>query len=512
MNYKRLFAIAIVLNLVLLAVVLRIWHSRQPATSEPPPAGQMSPTPVQPEAKPEEKPLTPIQLSPERMQSIGVTFGTVQMRKIAEEIRVTGNVDADERRLAYVQTRFTGWLRNVYVNATYQFVRKGQPLFTIYSPDLVSTEQEYLLARKNQQQLQTSSVEGVSEGADSLVSAARDRLKQWEIRDSEIAKLDATGKPITELTIYSPVAGYVTERMALPNMYVQPETKLYSVADLSSVWVNAQVFQNDIGKVRPGSPADVTVDAYPGKAFKGRVEQILPQVDMNTRTVRVRLVLPNPGLMLKPGMFVNVILKAPMGEKLVVPASAVLQSGTKQIVFIDQGNGTLDPVDLELGPRTQDGYVVLKGSKAGDRVVTSANFLLDSESQLQTAAGGFTPPPPGAGGADATNQSAQAKAELITDPTPPHKGSNTFRVKLTTADGKPLSGAQVNLTFFMSAMPAMGMAEMRVPIKLDDKGNGLYEGRGELGSGGTWQVTITATQSGRTIVTKQLSVTATGGM
>ena len=447
------------------------------------------------------------------MQSIGVTFGTVAMRTMADEIRATGNVDVDERRLAYVQTRFSGWLRNVYINATYQFVRKGQPLFTIYSPDLVATEQEYLLARKNQQQLQTSSVEGVSEGANSLVSAARDRLRQWEIPAAEIAKLDASGKPITELTIYSPVTGYVTERAALPNMYVQPDTKLYTVADLSSVWVNAQVFQNDIGKVKPAAPADVTVDSYPGKTLHGRVDQVLPQVDMNTRTVRVRLVFPNPGLLLKPGMFVNVALKTPMGRGLTVPASAVLQSGTKQIVFVDRGNGRLEPVNVGLGQRLGESFVVLKGLKAGDRVATTANFLIDSESQLQAAAGAFTPPPPGAGGIAVMNQTAQqANADLTTDPDPPHKGNNTFRVKLTAADGKPISGAQATVTFFMAAMPAMGMAEMKTAVNLDDKGNGMYEGRGDLGSGGTWQVTIVARQGTQVLVNRQMTVSATGGM
>ncbi len=513
MNFKRLFAIAVAVNVTLLAVVLSMWNSRKHFSTEAPQhTEQAAPSTAQPEAKPPETPLQPIQLSPERMQSIGVTFGKVEMLNIADEIRATGNVDMDERRLAYVQTRFSGWLRNVYVNATYQFVRKGQPLFTIYSPDLVATEQEYLLARKNQQQLQTSSVQGVSEGALSLVSAARDRLKQWEISDSEIAKLDATGKPITEPTIYSPVSGYITDRAALPNMYVQPDTKLYTVADLSSVWVNAQVFQNDIGKVKPGDPADVTVDAYPEKTFHGRVDQILPQVDMNTRTVRVRLVFPNPGLLLKPGMFVNVVLKMPMGKSLLVPASAVLQSGSRQIVFIDRGSGMLEPVNAELGPRYQDSFVVLKGLKNGDRVVTSANFLIDSESQLQAAAGAFTPPPPGAGGAAAMNQAAQANAELTTDPNPLHKGSNLLRVKLTTADGKPIGGAQVTVTFFMSAMPAMGMAEMKTPVNLNDKGSGIYEGHGELGSGGTWQVTITANQNGRLLLTKQMTVSATGGM
>jgi Cu(I)/Ag(I) efflux system membrane fusion protein/cobalt-zinc-cadmium efflux system membrane fusion protein len=296
-------------------------------------------------------------------------------------------------------------------------------------------------------------------------------------------------------------------------MYVQPETKLYAIADLSSVWVYAQVFQDDVGKVRTGNPAEVTVDAYSGKTFHGRVEQVLPQVDMNTRTVRVRLSLPNPGLLLKPGMFVNVSLKTPMGKAIAVPASAVLQSGTKQIVFIDRGNGMLDPKDVQLGDRVDDFYIVRSGLKNGDRVVTSANFLIDSESQLQAAAGAFTPPPPGAGGAAVMNQTAQqASVDLATDPSPPHKGSNIFRVKLTTPDGKPIDGAQLTVTFFMAAMPAMGMAEMKTTSTLQGKANGMYEGRGELGSGGTWQVAITARQNGQLVANRQLTISATGGM
>src|SRR5579859_2693133 len=195
MNLKRWLAAALVVNVALFGALLWLWNSRKqpvPGDSKQVQSEQMT-SGNEPDITPKETPLTSIQLTPERMQSIGVTFGTVEMRTLDDEIRATGNVDVDERRQAYVQTRFSGWLRNVYVNATYQFVRKGQPLFTIYSPDLVATEQEYLLARKNQQQLQTSSVEGVSEEANSMVSAAHDRLRQWEIPDSEIAKLDLSG-------------------------------------------------------------------------------------------------------------------------------------------------------------------------------------------------------------------------------------------------------------------------------------------------------------------------------
>lgn len=527
-NYRGAFLIVLIINLALIAGLAALWWRshrenlgstsvQQTAAPETGSAGNnggnATGTPVEPQM-----PLAPVQLTPQRMQSIGVKFGSVAYKNVSDEIRVTGNVDMDEKRVSSIQTRFRGWVRKVYANAAYQYVRKGQPLFTIYSPDLVTTEQEYLLAKQNQQQLQTSSLDGVSSGAESLVTAARARLAQWEVPQSEITKLETSGKVISELTFNSPASGYITEKNVLPDMYVQPETKLYTVADLSTIWVYAQVFQTDVGKVRPGNPAQISVDAYPGKTFTGRVDQILPQVDINTRTVRVRLVLPNPELKLKPGMYVNVVLKIPFGRQLVVPASAVFQSGAKQLVFINHGEGNLEPHEVTTGARVGDEFIITKGLKANESIVTSANFLIDSESQLQEAAGAFVPPPPGAGGAAAMNmpgnQNAgpQANVELTTEPSPPRKGSNVFRVKLSGANNAPLTGARVVVVFYMPAMPAMGMAAMNTSVTLTDKGNGMYEGQGDLGSGGTWQVTITATQNGQTIASKHLSVNATGGM
>src|SRR5258708_37012497 len=267
--------------------------------------------------------LAPMQLSPQRMQSIGVQIGEVKYQPVDDDIRLFGSVQADERHLAYVQTRFAAWIRQVYADATGDFVRKGQPLFTIYSPDLVSTQQEYLLAKKNAQSLVQSQVSGIASGAQSLLGAAKARLQEGDLPGSEIEELDRTGEPITNLTINSPVSGYVTEKNALPNMYAQPDTRLYTVADLSEIWVLAQVFQNDTGKIMPGNPAEVTVDTYPGKVFSGRVDYILPQVDMTTRTVPVRLVFSNPGLKLRPGMYVNVHVELPLGRQSVVPASAI---------------------------------------------------------------------------------------------------------------------------------------------------------------------------------------------
>jgi Cu(I)/Ag(I) efflux system membrane fusion protein/cobalt-zinc-cadmium efflux system membrane fusion protein len=476
--------------------------------SEPGSAGEMQTGNMQ------ETPLSPIQLTPQRMQSIGIVLGKVESKPVNSELRFYGNVQVDERRQAYVQTRFAGWIRKVYADATGNFIDKGQPLFTIYSPDLVATEQEYLLAKKNSESLQQSTVNGVASGASSLFSAAKERLLQWEVSPGEIEKLDQGGKAITDLTIYSSVSGYITDKKALPNMYVQPETMLYTVADLSDVCVLAQVFQSDAGKIKPGDIAEVTVDAYPGRVFNGRVEYILPQLDMNTRTLPVRLVLPNPGLKLRPGMYTNLRVKLPMGRQLVVLASAAFHSGTRNLVFVYKGEGNIEPREVEFGPQIGDQIVVSKGVKAEEQIVTSANFLIDSEAQLQAAAGAFLPPPPGAGQAASMKAPAQEQAsvELTTDPSPPHRGSNVVRLKLTGHDGHSIAGATVTVTFYMAAMPAMGMAAMKTVINATDKGGGTYEGQGDLGSGGTWQVTIRAQQNGQTIANKQLTVNATGGM
>jgi RND family efflux transporter MFP subunit len=485
----------------------------QPAASGPVP-GMKMPESSMPDQKPE-TPLVPVQLTPERMQSIGVKVGTVEYKQLKDDLRATGSVAVNERLVSYVQARYPGYIRNVFANATYQYVRKGQPLFTIYSPELVVTQREYLLARENQKALSASTVGEVASGAASLTDAAEQRLEQWNVSAEELAKLKQSNTSITDLTFNSPASGYITEYGALPNMYVEPSTRLYTLADLSQVWVVAQVFQNDLGRVRPGDAAQVTVDSYPGRVFAGHIETILPQVDAATRTVQVRLVIQNPALKLKPGMFVNVDLKTSLGRQLVVPASAVFQSGTRQLVFLNHGNGSLEPKEITVGTRVGDDFVVLKGLEAHQSIVTSANFLIDSESQLQAAASSFVPPPPGAGSNAPQGNApaaAQGKIDFSTDPDPPQKGSNVFRVKLTDVNGSATTGAEVTVTFYMAAMPAMGMAAINTTAKLTDRGNGLYEGNGSLGSVGTWQVTISVQKNGQVIATKQLSVNATGGM
>jgi RND family efflux transporter MFP subunit len=518
-SYRTAFLAALAANIALLAIVAGWWwSSRKPmptseAASRRPSAALASESVSTPSSETErtEPALAPLQISPQRLQSIGVKTSEVERKRVNDRILTTGNVAVDETRLAYVQVRFSGYVQKVFADATYQYVRKGQPLFTIYSPELLSTEREFLLAKDNQRQLSHSSDPDVALDAASLVDAAAQRLKQWDIPQREIARIESTGQVRQDLEIDSPVSGYITDREALPNKFAQPDTRLYTVADLSTIWVFAQVFQNDLGRLKAGDSATLTVDTYPGRTFSGRVDFIYPDIDMTTRTARVRLAFRNPALVLKPGMFVNVSLEIPMGEHEVIPAAGVLQTGTRALAFVDHGGGNLEPRDIQLGERVGDGYIVLKGLKVGEKIVTSANFLIDSESQLQAALGTFVPPPPGAGTAGASS-APQGNIELTTEPNPPRKGGNLIRVTLKDEHGSPIPGAQVTATFNMAAMPAMGMAAMRVPITLTDKGNGLYEGSGELQSGGTWQVTILAKKNDQVLASKQLSVNATGGM
>ena len=459
--------------------------------------------------------LAPIRIAPERRQLIGLKFATVVRKDVSDRLEATGNIETDERLQGSVQTRFAGWIEQVFANSTYQYVRRGQPLFTIYSPDLVSTENEYLLAVDARERVKDSSVADVTADASSLVDSAAERLRLWGVSPREIARLERERTVRRAVEIDSPMSGYIIERNALPNMYVQPDTRLFTITDLSKVWIYAAVFQDEIGKIRPGDPATVTVDAYPGTNFDGRVDFIQPQIDPMTRTAKVRCEFNNPQGRLLPGMFAHVALDLPMGDQTVIPDTAVLRTGTHNIAFIDRGDGYLTPAEVELGAHAGDEFIVLKGLAPGQQIVSSANFLIDSESQLQAAAGAFAPVAPGVG-ATATGQAPeaipQASIAFTSDPNPLVRGRNKVIVTLRDSKAAPISGAQVTVSFYMAAMPAMGMAAMRAQAIADDQGNGIYAANIELLSGGTWSLTIVASKGGRTVATRQMDVSASGSM
>ncbi|HZO99578.1 MAG TPA: efflux RND transporter periplasmic adaptor subunit [Terriglobia bacterium] len=364
----------------------------------------------------EEKPSVPVgsfppgtvQISPARQQLIGVTTATAEYRTLDRQIRTVGRVETDETRTTNVHVRISGWIQKVFVDYTFQHVMKGDPLFTIYSPELLATEQEYLLALKAQKSLGGSPYHEVATGSEMLLEAARRRLALWDLTDGQIRELERSGKPQREITIYSPATGHVQERKAFPNQYVTPDTNLYTLVDHSTVWVYADVYESELPLVRVGQEAAITTESLPGQTIRGRVDYIQPHLMTETRTLPVRMEFPNPDLKLKPGMFVNVELHASLGRQLTVPSDAVLDSGVRQVVFVDRGNGYFEPRTVKLGEYSGSFATIQNGLRAGEKVVTRANFLIDSESNLREAMAGMTGMPgmePGATtGAEAPRQ------------------------------------------------------------------------------------------------------------
>jgi RND family efflux transporter MFP subunit len=335
-------------------------------------------------------PAGTIQISPEKQQLIGVAYGTAEMIPSARSIRTVGKVAYDETRIARVHTKVEGWIDQVYVNFTGDLVRKGQPLLTLYSPEMLATQQEFLLALKAKDVMRHSTMAGMSDYSDTLLEATRKRLQLWDLSEGQIEEIAATKQPIKNITIYSPISGYVIARNAFPSQKIMPDTELYTVADLSKVWVMADVFEYEASQAAIGLPATVALSYGPGKVFRGRVSYIQPQVDPVTRTVKLRIEIENPNGVLKPEMFTDVELRIASARRLSVPAGAVLDSGQVKTVFVDRGNGHLEPRHVETGEQSGDRVEIVSGLAAGERVVTSGNFLVDSESQLKAAAAGMT--------------------------------------------------------------------------------------------------------------------------
>ena len=325
------------------------------------------------------------QVSPERQQLIGVKTAEVADRVMDKEIRTVGMVMLDESKIYNVQNKTSGWIDKVYADFRWKHVNVGDPLFSIYSPELVTAQEEYLLALKSKKILSDSSFSDISSGAGSLLQATRRRLKLWDVTESQIEELERTGTVKENLVIYSPVKGHVAQKNVYENMFVEPNTVLYKIADHTVAWVEVDVYENEISLVKLGQPAVMTLASYPGEEFSGEVTFIWPHLDPETRTVKVRLEFPNPDLKLLPEMYANVALEIPLGKMLTIPKSAVLRTGKKDIVFVDKGEGNIEIRRVLLGLKAGGYYEVLRGLSPGERVVSRANFLIDSESQVQAA-------------------------------------------------------------------------------------------------------------------------------
>ncbi len=328
-----------------------------------------------------------VMISADKQQLIGVRTAEVKRERLVRVVNTTGQITADETKIAHVHVKIAGFIEKVFVDYIGQLVKKGQPLFTLYSPDLVSTQEEYLIAKRGEKTLGRSDFAEVAQGSQSLLRSTRERLKLWDISDEQIKKLDETGEVSRTLTFYSPISGFVTDRKAFPQTSVNPDTELYTVSDLSTIWVNADIFEYEVPFVKVGQHAEMQLSYYPGKKWNGRVSFIYPTVDPVTRTVKVRLEFANPDFQLKPQMFADVELQINYGNQIVVPQEAVLDSGTEQRVFVAKGDGYFEPRKITTGAKLDGKVVVLSGLRAGETVVTSGNFLIDSESRLKSATG-----------------------------------------------------------------------------------------------------------------------------
>ena len=340
--------------------------------------------------KASDQPMGTIQISPERQQLIGVRYGMPSLDYSVKAIRAVGKVAPDEQRIARVHTRVEGWIDQVFVNFTGKVVDKGEPLLTLYSPNLLATQEEFLLALKSQELMKASTLEGALAQSNSLLTVTRRRLQLWDLGDEQIDEVARTGKPVTNITVNSPVVGYVMTRNAFPKQRITPETELYTIIDLSRVWVMADVFEGEASLVQLNQPVTISSSYGSRQTLRGRVDYIQPQVDPVTRTLKIRIDAENPGLALKPDMFVDVNFRIALPQRLTVPADAVLDAGLKKVIFVDRGNGYLESRDVEIGERLGDRVEILRGLKPGERIVLSGTFLIDSESQLKSAAGGMS--------------------------------------------------------------------------------------------------------------------------
>src|SRR6266436_1144286 len=464
-------------------------------------------------------------VSPDKQQLLGVRITTVETRPLSKTVRTVGTITYDETKITHVHSKIEGWVEKLYANYTGKFVQKGQPLFTLYSPDLLATQGEYLLALKSHERLAGSSIPEVRSGADSLVEASKQRLALWDISDQQIRDLEQKREPQKTLTFYAPNSGFVIKKDINEGMRIMPDKELYTIADLSTVWVDADVYESEIPLIKVGQQATINLSYYPEETFKGKISYIYPYLDEKTRTVKVRLEFPNSALKLKPDMYVNAKIKIDSGRHLAVPEEAVLDTGLRKVIFIDKGNGHYEPKEIKLGNKLDGFYQVLSGLKEGEKIAASSVFLLDSESRLSEAMGAMAGMPgmsmagmqgmEGMKGMEGSKtdtptkggpQEKKVQDMTLTFSTRPEKakaGENVLRLKITDKAGNPVKDAQVA---FQYSMNMQGMVPSKADATLSK--DGFYETKANLGMTGEWEVTAVVRRPGQKEIQEKFKVAA----
>jgi Cu(I)/Ag(I) efflux system membrane fusion protein/cobalt-zinc-cadmium efflux system membrane fusion protein len=464
------------------------------------------PAPAPVAAAPSQEPRSDLTLDTRRRQLVGVRTARVERTSLQRTIRASGVIRFDETRQADINVKLDGWIRDLQVDYTGQPLRRGQPLFTLYSPELLAAENEYLLALRSRDAMQSSQIADVRDQAERLVASARQRFDLWDVPAGHAAMLEKTRKASGTFLVTSPVSGFVLEKQAVEGRRVMAGESLYKVADVSTVWIEADVYEVDAPNVRVGSRAEVTLDGQPGSHLTGRAVYIYPYADEKTRTVKVRFQFPNRDGRLRPGMLATLDLSTPLGPGLSVPSDALLDSGTRQIVFLAQGDGYFEPRDVKAGQRVDGRVQILEGLKEGDEVVSGAAFFVDSESQLRAAIQGYQAPPPDAGGTGTSRESLDIQFRSIPDP--PKSGEDVFEVTLKDAGGRPVTDADVVVLFYMAPMPSMNMPAMRSETRLGHVENGIYRAPGTVLMAGRWDVIVTVTRGGQRLGTRQTTTVA----
>lgn len=440
-----------------------------------------------------------------RQQLIGVRIVPVQKTTMTSELRAVGIVRFDETRQAEITTKVDGWIRDLQADFTGRRIARDELLFSLYSPALVAAQNEYLLALHGHSQAAQSDLPSVRTHAERILEAARERLLRWDLSMADIRDLERRGRSWDTVPFRSTAEGIIVEKMAVEGMRVMAGQTLFRVADLSVVWVEADVPEQDMALVRVGLPARVMMDAYPGEELVGRTIYIYPTVDERTRTAKVRFQFANRAGRLRPGMFATVHLTGRGSAALTVPPDAVLEAGRDQVVFVALGEGRFEPRPVTVGRRMRDAVEVTRGLTEGEQVAAGAAFFLDSESQLRAAVQSYQAPP------DAAAPTASAERLDIsfkTEPDPPRAGENQFEVTVRDPGGQPVADADVTVTFFMPAMPTMNMPAMRNQARLPPAGGGRYRGLGQVLMSGRWDVTVDVVRNGQRLGSRQLAVVA----
>jgi RND family efflux transporter MFP subunit len=459
------------------------------------------------------QPGTTVELSPAEITAAGVQVAEVRTAMLKTDINAFGRVEQPEAQLAAVSSRIGGRVDKLYVQYTGEMVKNGQAIADIYSPEVATAIDEYRLAMENRSGLRQSDDGYARAQADALVRASQHRLELWGISSKQMDAPAAEGVP--HVTIYAYASGTVLDRKVTQGQYVNAGDTLFTVADLSQVWIKADVYEEQLPQIHPGQQVEITGESLPNQTLHGHVDFIEPAANAQTRTVPVHVHVANPGMRLLPGMFVNATFVSRAAQaSVVIPRSAVLDTGTRKIVYLARPNGVFEAREVAVGAPSDDLFPVTSGLHAGDNVVLNGSFLIDSQAHLSSGMSGLyggskefsaASQNQGAGASSSANnaQAATAKIEFHADPDPMKTGEdNTFQTKVIGADGKPVADAEVTLTLIMPAMPSMGMPEMKSTIALPwDAGHAMYMGKGQPGMAGTWTVIVEARKGGSVIAT-----------